>query len=293
MRGACVDIGSNTTRLLVAEPDGAGSLRVVCEQRAYTRIGAALHGRDTIPETKREEVIAAVSEQLEVARGHGARAVYGVATAAIRGAANGAALVAELRARTGLEIVVVSGAEEARLAFRGAAGMLAEAVEGPLGVLDVGGGSSEVVVGRAPAAIDWWTSLGLGSGSLAARHLADCDPPHATRLAAARAEVEAALDAVAWSCPAPARVIAVGGSATSLGRVTGPRLHPAALADALAVLASAPAAVIAARYGIAPERARLLPAGLVILERLGQRLGAPVEVGRGGIREGVLLEALT
>jgi exopolyphosphatase/guanosine-5'-triphosphate,3'-diphosphate pyrophosphatase len=291
VRRACVDIGSNTMRLLVAEPDGAGRLRPVHEERAFTRIGAAFDDDEMIPAAKCAEVIAVATEHLAIAREHGAESVRGVATAAIRQARNGAALVAELHAHTGLRVVILSDREEARLAFRGAMGMLEGPAPDPLGVLDVGGGSSEVVIGRAPGKILWWASLALGSGSLAASHLT-ADPPGPAALAAARAEVDARLSAIAWEGPAPARTLAVGGSATSLSRLAGPRLDPVGLAGAVTVLGAAPAREIAARFGIDETRARLLPAGLIILEGLARRLGGPVEVGRGGIREGVLLEAL-
>ena len=289
MRRACIDIGSNTTRLLVAEHDGAG-LRAIHEERAFTRIGAALAERGTIPVAKRDEVASVVSAQLSTARAHGADDIRGVATAAIRHARDGVEFAGELQARTGLGITILSDREEARLAFVGAAGMIEAECPEPLAVVDVGGGSSEVVVGRAPARIEWWASLPVGSGALAARHLAH-DPPTAPELAAARAEVTAAADAVDWSGPAAAGAVAVGGSATSLCRVAGPQLTVDALTAALRVLAAEPAEAIAGRYAIDPARARLLPAGLLILQELGRRLDTDVAVGRGGIREGVLLEA--
>jgi exopolyphosphatase/pppGpp-phosphohydrolase len=86
--------------------------------------------------------------------------------------------------------------------------------------------------------------------------------------------------------------VAVGGSATSLGRVAGPMLDAPSLQRALTELTAAPAAAVAERFVIDPERARLLPAGLLILEGASRLLEATIQVGRGGIREGVLLEAL-
>jgi exopolyphosphatase / guanosine-5'-triphosphate,3'-diphosphate pyrophosphatase len=290
-RGACIDIGSNTTRLLVAELEPAGTLRVLAEDRVFTRIGAALIAGDTIPAAKCDEVAEVVAAQLGVAEAHRIDRVVGVATAAVRQAANGAALVDCVRERTGLQLTVLSGGEEARLAFAGARRMLGEAPPAPLGVLDVGGGSSEVVIGDARGEVVWWTSLPVGSGGLAARYLSG-DPPAPAELAAARRKVQTVLRDVEWSGPAPAHTLAVGGSATSLARVVGPRLDSDALGVALGVVCETPAAAVAARFGIDPQRARLLPAGLLVLEALGRRLGGPVEVGRGGIREGVLLEAL-
>jgi exopolyphosphatase / guanosine-5'-triphosphate,3'-diphosphate pyrophosphatase len=287
LRRACIDIGSNTTRLLVAETGGAGLL-AIHEERVFTRIGAALAEDGTIPESKRVEVIEVVTAQLETARALGADQVRGVATAAIRGAADGAEFVQAVVERTGLELAMLSDEEEARLAFAGAAGTLPGPAPEPLGVLDVGGGSSEVVVGHAPDRIDWWRSMPIGSGSIARGHL-HSDPPTETELAAARSAVDRALDSL--DPPPVAGAVAVGGSATSLGRLAGPTLDRMSLARSLTLLSAEPAAAVAARHGIDAERVRLLPGGILILQALGDRLGTTLTVGRGGIREGVLLEA--
>ncbi len=295
MRAGCIDIGSNTTRLLVADPLGAG-LAEVHQERVFTRIGRGLTTGGAIPAAKIAEVVAVVAAQLASAHARGAEHLCGVATAAIRDAANGEELVSAIRTATGLEVEVLSGEQEARLAFRGAAAMLAQGpdgacgvVDGALGVLDVGGGSSEMVVGTIPAQISWWTSVSVGSSTLTDRWLHD-DPPAPAQLAAARREVTEALADVA--APRPSLALAVGGSATSLSRMAGPVLDEASLGRALRVLCSERSPVVALRAGLDPQRARLLPAGLLILEAMSQRLGTAIVVGRGGIREGVLLEAM-
>jgi exopolyphosphatase / guanosine-5'-triphosphate,3'-diphosphate pyrophosphatase len=291
VRAACIDIGSNTTRLLVAEWLG-GALVEVHQERAFTRIGRGLAARGIIGADKIDEVVAVVAGQLAVAREHGAREIRGVATAAIRTAANGAALVQAVAAETGLAVEIVSGEDEARLAFRGAAAMLEPATAARcrrLGVIDVGGGSSEVVVGSAPDQVGWWASVPIGSGALT-DHCLHSDPPTAAELQSARHEVAAALAGLAPPCPE--MVVAVGGSATSLGRVAGPVLDAAAFERALSVFAGATAGAVAERFLIDPQRARLLPAGLLVLQGAARLLEATIEVGRGGIREGVLLEAL-
>jgi exopolyphosphatase/guanosine-5'-triphosphate,3'-diphosphate pyrophosphatase len=297
VRVACIDIGSNTTRLLIADCAG-GELEEVHQERAFTRIGQGLAASGIIAAEKIDEVVVVVLAQMEVARAHGAEAIHGVATAAIRNASNGAALVAAIAQRAGLEVEIVSGEEEARLAFEGAAAMLdpgigavlaAGGALAALGVIDVGGGSSEVVVGCTPDRVDWWASVALGSGALT-EHCLHGDPPTVAELATARSDVAAALAGLAPPCPRLA--VAVGGSATSLGRVAGPVLDAAAFERALAVLAGEPSAVVAERFAIDPQRARLLPAGLLILQGVSRLLEAIVWVGRGGIREGVLLEAV-
>jgi exopolyphosphatase/guanosine-5'-triphosphate,3'-diphosphate pyrophosphatase len=289
LRAACIDIGSNTTRLLVADRVEHGLVEIH-QERAFTRIGHGVAASGVIGDEKIREVVAVVLGQIAVARDHGAQELRGVATAAIRIAANGAELVRAIAERTGLAVEILSGEEEARLAFLGAAATLPRAPAGRLGVVDVGGGSSELVVGRVPDRVGWWASIALGSGALTERCLPS-DPPAEAELAEARAEIAAALAGLAP--PRPAVAVAVGGSATSLGRLAGPVLDADAVARSLALLVSEPAGAVAANFLIDPQRARLLPAGLLILEAAAELLGAPLTIGRGGIREGVLLEALS
>ncbi|HWE09464.1 MAG TPA: hypothetical protein VG325_08915 [Solirubrobacteraceae bacterium] len=287
MRAACIDIGSNTTRLLVADCDTTGLVEVH-QERAFTHLGRGLQAGGVIADEKISEVAGVVLRQLAVARQHGSAELRGVATAAVRTAANGAQLVEAIARATGLEVRIVSAAEEARLAFLGAATMLDTPLDGELGVIDVGGGSSEIVVGHPPDRISWWASVPVGSGALVQRGL-ESDPPTAAELAAARADVERAL--AGHKPPRPAVAVAVGGSATSLSRVAGPVLDAAALQRSLVVLTGEPAAAVARRFAIDPQRARLLPAGLLILAGAARLLQTTLTVGRGGIREGVLLEA--
>ena len=206
----------------------------------------------------------------------------------IRRAGNREELVNAIRSSCGLEVRILTDVEEARLAFVGAARTLAAAPDGLLGVADVGGGSSELVVGQAPDVVRWCASLAVGSGDLADQFLRS-DPPTTDQLERARASVAQTLDGI--EAPKPASAIAVGGSATSLRRMAGDVLDDASFERALGVLASAPAAELSRRFGLDLERVRLLPAGLLILQGCAERFGVPLQIGWGGIREGVLLEA--
>jgi exopolyphosphatase / guanosine-5'-triphosphate,3'-diphosphate pyrophosphatase len=287
VRLGCIDIGSNTTRLLVADND-SGHLLGVHEERSFTRIGHELFEHGMIGPAKIDEVVEVVRDQLASARDHGATSVRAVATAAIRSAVNGSELTGAIRDATGLTVEILSGEEEARLAFVGVAGTLEAPPPGELGVVDVGGGSSELVVGTAPDRVRWWVSVAIGSGALTHGSLRS-DPPTVVELANARALIARELARLA--VPRPATAVAVGGSATSLARLAGPVLDTGALAGALALLAGERSSEIARRFAIDPQRARLLPAGLVILEGVARAFGGTLRVGRGGIREGVLLEA--
>lgn len=287
MRRACIDIGSNTTRLLVAESDGE-RLETIHQEKVFTHIGRELVADGTIAAAKIADVADGVAAQVRVSRELGAVEIHGVATAAIRRAENGDALAEAIKSACGLRVKVLSDCEEARLAFVGAARTLGRVPASQLGVVDVGGGSSELVVGTAPDRVSWWTSFALGSCDLAEGWL-HSDPPSAAELGAARERV---LDAVAGvDVPRPAAAFAVGGSAASLGRVAGPLLDSEAFTRLLAVLAAERARDVGRRFGIEVERARLLPAGLLILQVASELFGASLRVARGGLREAVLLEA--
>ncbi len=272
----------------MADCDGGGGLRQVDQQKVFTRIRRGMLEGDWIAPHKISEVVAAVAGQLRMARDLGSTEIHAVATAAIRQAANGDELVSAIREACGLEVVVLTGEQEARLAFVGAAGTLGHVPDGELGVVDVGGGSSELVVGTAPDTITWCTSFALGSGDLAD----DClrsDPPSERELSDARARVVRALKDL--DAPHPTEAVAVGGSAASLQRLAGPMLDAAAFKRSLALLGAEKAVDVAKRFALDVERVRLLPAGLLILQAASELMGASLQIARGGLREGVLLEA--
>ncbi|HMJ01507.1 MAG TPA: hypothetical protein VK506_01125 [Conexibacter sp.] len=285
VRCACIDIGSNTTRLLVADVDGR-SLAPIAERRAFTRLGAACAAGGALRAAALAPLAEIVAAQAAEARTLGAEALRVVATAAVRRAANALDACHALAAAAGAPVELLSEQDEARLAFAGATRGLAREEAGRIAVVDVGGGSAQLVAGTCAEGVEWARSLPLGSGDLAAAHLHG-DPPSAAELAELRAAVARTLDGL--TVPHVERALAVGGSATSLRRLVGPRLDRAGLERAHAVLVAAPAAAIAVETRIAPERVRLLPAGLVVLAALAERVG-PLEIAHGGLREGVVQE---
>jgi exopolyphosphatase/guanosine-5'-triphosphate,3'-diphosphate pyrophosphatase len=287
MRCACIDIGSNTTRLLVADCAAGGGLLEVHQARAFTRIGRGLAVDSRISDAKVAEVAGVVAEQLSLARSLGAGRIRAVATAAVRRAENGEELLSAIAAVCGLHVEILSERDEARLAFIGAGRTLGRGVAGELGVIDVGGGSTELAIGHLPDAITWSVSLQVGSGDLSDRFL-DSDPPREAQLTAARAHIATLLQGI--EVPRPAEAVAVGGSATSLRRLVGDTLDPPALSRALRWLTSTPAETVAITAGLEQQRVRLLPAGLLILEAAVERFGVAAVIGYGGIREGVVLE---
>jgi exopolyphosphatase/guanosine-5'-triphosphate,3'-diphosphate pyrophosphatase len=286
VRRACIDIGSNTTRLLVADCDG-DRLVEVRQERAFTHVRRSLGSGANIASDKIAEVVSTVAAQMQTARELGAGDIRAVATAAVRRAANREALVSAVRRSCGLDLSILSAEEEARLAFSGAARTLGDTPSAPLGVVDVGGGSSEFVVGTPPDRVTWCASLEVGSGWIADECLRS-DPPSAEELDRARRRVSEALDGV--QPPRAARVVAVGGSATSLRRIAGSSLDAATFARVLALLATERTGTVARRFALDADRVRLLPAALLILQAASERFGSALEIAHGGLREGVLLE---
>jgi len=285
---ACIDVGSNTTRLLVADVDD-GRLRELMSQRVFTRLGRGLGSGGKIPSQKIAETAEVVCTQVRHARDLGVKKIAVVGTAAIRQAKNGAKLVAAVEKESGLPLQVLSDEEEARLAFVGATKTLGAPVEGSVAVVDVGGGSTELAVGTVAGGATWSASFRIGSGFLADSYLRS-DPPSVKELKAVRQHVEGTFEGL--DVPPVDSAVAVGGSATSLRRLVGGELEHETLERSIRILSSTPVAEVAQRFELEPERVRLLPAGMLILEEVSDRLGLPLKIGRGGLREGVILELL-
>jgi len=286
---AAIDIGSNTTRVLVAEPT-EGQLRKVMEQRAYTRIGKASQHNGAIDAEKVAEVGEAVATQVRLAEELGAEAMRTVATAAIREATNREDVVAEISRVAGVPVEVLSEHEEGRLAFLGATKTLGHPVEGQIAVVDVGGGSSEVVLGSTTEGVRSVRSFKIGSGMLAEELLSN-DPPSPAELRAVREYIAEFFEGIEFEQPGQA--VAVGGSATSLRALVGAALEYETLERAIRVLTGAPIADVAKRFELDPRRVRILPTGVLLLEKLSELLGQPLQIGKGGLREGIILDLLT
>jgi len=285
---AAIDIGSNTTRVLVAEPVD-GQLKKVMEQRAYTRINKSLGDDGVIPPAKTAEVAEVVSTQVRLANELGAEAIRIVATAAIREAANGADVAGTIGEQAGAEVEILDEEEEGRLSFIGATKGLGHPVEGKIGVVDVGGGSTELILGTVAGGGEDVRSWPVGSGALA-DELIDSDPPSPAAIRRIRDRIDDVFEGVAVERPDQA--VAVGGSATSLRRLVGSVLEYETLERGVRVLTSDPAVEVAKRFELDPVRVRILPTGVLLLEKLSDLLGQPLQIGKGGLREGVILDLL-
>lgn len=288
MRIGIVDIGSNTARLLVAERD-RGRVRAVREERAVLALGDEVERYGRISAVKLAETGKRANTYARIARALGCTEVAVIVTAPGRQSANASELVEALERATGLAARVLSEEEEGTLAFVGAVAQARRAT-GRVAVCDVGGGSTEVAVGGPASGPDFVRSLDIGSLRLTSRWLAT-DPPRRKAIAKARAEVAERLDAI--EVPAVEAALVTGGAARALRRVTGGRiLAERELETAAKRVAQCTAGELASAYGLDPMRARTLLGGTLILAEAQRRLGVPLEVARGGLREGAAVMLL-
>ena len=286
MHVAVVDVGSNTIRLLVGARDGDRIAEIVRGKRVVG-LGADVERSGAISAPKLAETVECVAGFVEDARGAGAELIDVVVASPGRQARNAPQLIHLLSRATAIEARVLSREDEARLAFEGALAGITP--RGAVAVCDVGGGSAQVAIGTVEHGPAWLRSVDLGSLRLSAR-IPHGDPPGRKELAALRSEARAAVSAL--TPPLPGGAVAVGGTARSLRKLVGPSLGAGELDEAFDLLRRTPAAELAGRYDIDLWRARALPAGTAIVAALQSLLGVSLEVGRGGLREGVVLELL-
>jgi len=290
VRVGVVDMGTNTTRLLVAEVLD-GQVTELEKQTTITRLGQGVDATGRLADEAMERVRVTLAGYREAMDRLGVENVTAVATSAMRDAENGPAFREELAARFGIHARTISGDEEARLTFLGAtsdrrgAGVSAETprarvggTDGTLVVIDIGGGSTEFVVGRAGGEPDFHVSTQLGSVRQTERHLAS-DPPEHTELGALAAEARAIIeDSVpSETRRAAARVVAVAGTATTVAaidqeldhydaeRVHGYEVPLATLERIQSMLAALPVVERREVVGLHPDRAPTIVAGVTIL----------------------------
>jgi exopolyphosphatase / guanosine-5'-triphosphate,3'-diphosphate pyrophosphatase len=305
VRVAVVDIGTNSTRLLVADVSAAGELREVERRTKVTRLGHGVDRTGALAEDAMARVLASVAEY--TARIHALDAARSVAvlTSAVRDAANGAAFAARVRDEYGLDARIVAGDEEARLTFLGATSQRPREDTTPTVVIDIGGGSTEFVIGRGQE-VSFHVSTQAGVVRHTERHLAS-DPPTPAELDALATDVG---DIFAAKLPADARAsaaaaIAVAGTATSLAaidldlecysanKVHGHELSVRACRDILARLAALTDVERRQVRGLHRDRAPTIVAGTVMLIEALAAFGLDrTEVSDQDILHGAALEAV-
>ncbi|UNX55605.1 Ppx/GppA family phosphatase [Georgenia sp. TF02-10] len=295
-RVAAIDCGTNSIRLLIADVDGpAGPVRDVLRRTEIVRLGQGVDRTGRLDPAALARTLAAAGAYAKQCAAHGVDRVRFVATSATRDAENRQDFVDGVRAALGVEPEVVSGEEEAALSFAGAASTLTAAgLAGPHLVVDIGGGSTELVLGQGTphAAV----SVDVGCVRIAERHLAT-DPPTAAEEEAARADVRHALDAAAAVVPLglTRTLVGLAGSVTTVTAhaLDLPEYDPARIDGAVlpvpAVLASCRALLHATRAERAampfmhPGRVDVIGAGALVWSEIITRVQAEATAAGGGL----------
>jgi exopolyphosphatase/guanosine-5'-triphosphate,3'-diphosphate pyrophosphatase len=299
-RVGVVDLGTNSTRLLVADVDGEMVTDVV-RRTTITRLGEGVDARRLLLPEPIARVRNCLVDYRREAEQLGAERVLLIATSAVRDAENGEAFLGEVEWSYGFDTRLLSGDEEALLTFRGVTG--GRPLDAPLLVVDVGGGSTELVVGDA-SGVRFHQSFDVGSVRMTERFLAG-DPPTRDELEQCAAAVRSAFAEVpAELASLPARAIGVAGTVTTLAaidlelatydpeRVHGGRLARATIEAQLERLAALPLAERRTVTGLEPDRAPVILAGIVlVLEALRRFDLDELEVSEHDILDGAAFEA--
>jgi exopolyphosphatase / guanosine-5'-triphosphate,3'-diphosphate pyrophosphatase len=298
-RVAVVDLGTNSTRLLVADVDG-DEVREVERRLVVTRLGEGVDERRRLLPTATARVRNVLVDYRRIAEELGAQRTLAIATSAVRDAANGEAFLGEIEWSYGFATRLLTGEDEARTTFRGVA--TGSHLAAGTVVVDVGGGSTELVAG-GPGGIDFHASVDLGCVRLTERFLAT-DPPRPGELEACAAHVRGMLGDVLPADLAAMWAVGVAGTVTTLAtldlglaeedpaRLHGHRIGADRIDATLRELAALRVEEIGRRRGIHPDRAPVIVAGiLVVLETL-RALGLDkLEVSENDLMHGAALEA--
>lgn len=296
-RFAAIDVGTNSVLLLVADPRPDGSFHPVADRAEITRLGRGVDRTGRLDPDSVRTTVDAVRRFAEEARGLGCGPIACVATSAARDAGNGREFLDRLRREAQVEVEILSGDREAELSFRAAR---SDFGPGPLVVLDIGGGSTELVYGEGNR-IAYARSLDVGSVRFTERFVTT-DPPSATERAALARAIDAALAALPAG-PAGASLIGIAGTVTTLcavarsvapydpARIHGETMTAAEVEAQCDRLFALPLAERRRLPGMQEKRADVLPCGALILARTMARLSArTVRVSDRGVRWGLLYE---
>jgi exopolyphosphatase / guanosine-5'-triphosphate,3'-diphosphate pyrophosphatase len=284
VRVAVVDVGTNSTRLLVAEVTD-GAVEELDRRSVVTRLGDGVDATGRLADDAQERVLATLEEYAESIERHGCQRRLGVLTSAVRDAENGAAFTTEVRERFGLDARTIGGDEEARLTYLGATAARDPGDATPLLVVDIGGGSTELVTG-ARGEMDFHVSTQAGVVRHSERFLRD-DPPAREDVEALARDVSAVFEE---AVPPEVRervraAVAVAGTATSVAaidariepydpaRVEGRVVTAFRLTEISDNLAALPLGERRAVPGLHPDRAPTIVAGTVLLAQVLQAFG--------------------
>jgi exopolyphosphatase/guanosine-5'-triphosphate,3'-diphosphate pyrophosphatase len=274
MRIGVIDVGSNTTRLLVTD----AALNPLETQKVRLALGEEIERHGVVSAVHVAAAAKAVRDMARMARRKRVASLDVFLTAPGRQATNSAELVTALSRAAGVRARVLTKDEEGTLAYRGAILTAGVALPSRVAVCDIGGASTEIAVGEPGCDPDWVESVDLGSVRLTAR------------AGNMRSEAEDAFAHL--EPPAAESALVVGGSARAARRLVGAELGETELTEALEILDTTQPREVARRYGVDRARAEILPAGVILLAEVQRRLGVTLHVCSGGIREGAVLASL-
>ena len=294
-----IDIGSNTIRSLIVETLPGGTYRVLDDEREAARLASGLTRQGKLSAAAIQRAVSALGRMAQIARARPVRKLAVVATSAIRNASNRQVFVDRVRSETGLRVRVISGAEEARLAFESAAGCF-DLADHPCAVADVGGGSTELILGLG-SHIRQVFSLRLGSVGLTEEFLRS-DPIKGKEFKALRKQVLHRIQAAKIPVDIPPRfLIASGGTATAVAQMAmarhGNSGKPAqgfevTQAELLHLRDSLLRRTLDERRqmpGLSPDRADIIVAGVTILCELLLEMKVNIlKISTRGIRHALL-----
>lgn len=302
MKLATLDVGTNTVLMLIADRDAAGKVHAVEELARITRLGRGVDSSGRLDPDSAANTLAAIVEFAARARAHGVERIAGIATAALRDVSDGAAFVAQVRARAGIGLEIITGETEAELSYLAVARGLALDPAAKVLIVDIGGGSTELIRAQPGRKLEL-VSLQLGSVRLTERFV-HSDPPAPDEANGLRQAVDGALNDLGWDFT-PDVMVGIAGTVTtvcavSLGLATydakivhGHRLVYEEVAATIAKFGALPLEERKRLAGLEPGRADVIFAGASVLERIMKHFRqGKVIVSDQGVRWGLLWRLL-
>jgi exopolyphosphatase/guanosine-5'-triphosphate,3'-diphosphate pyrophosphatase len=298
-RYGVIDVGTNSVKFHIGERAADGEWATIVDRAEVTRLGEGLDETGRLNEEPMKRTVEAIAAMVDEANRHGVAAIAAVGTAGLRIAANSAEFLEAVRERTGVEVEIISGDEEARLAYLAATSGLAQAV-GVLAVFDTGGGSSQFTFGR-DRIVDERFSVNVGAARFTERYELNGIVTEET--------LAQALDAIAAELgrlegrPAPDTVVGMGGAVTNLAAVKqrlatydptvvqGTVLDAAEIERQIELYRTCSAEERREIVGLQPNRAEVILAGACIVRTVLSKLGRDsFTVSDRGLRHGLLVE---
>jgi exopolyphosphatase/guanosine-5'-triphosphate,3'-diphosphate pyrophosphatase len=302
MKLATLDVGTNTVLMLVAERDSSGAIRTIADFARITRLGRGVDSSGRLDPDSAAQTLAAIVEFAQKARALGAEKIVGVATAALRDVSDGAEFIAQVKARAGLDLEIITGDTEAQLSWLAVTKGLQLDPAAKLLIVDIGGGSTELVRAEPGRPLDL-VSLQIGSVRLTERFVHH-DPPDAREAMDLRLAVNETLQRLDWDFT-PDLMVGIAGTVTTVCAIVlgltaydpqvihGHRLSQDEVIATIAKLGAVPLAARKQLPGLEPGRADVIFAGAAILERIMSHFHMnEVVVSDQGVRWGLFWRTL-